>query len=157
MSQIQLPIFPDGSTAITPVLSFTKQDGRVTYFNGSMPVFSHDTDDHASFRMITAQFCANGNTKQAEIVRAFGVTKISMKRSVKRYREQGPGGFYTHRKTRGPAVLTPPVMEQVQQLFDNGLDTPEVSSHLGIKLDTLSKAVRAGRFHKPAKKKMSLR
>jgi len=91
MSQIQLPIFPDGSTPITPVLSFTQQDGRVTYFNGCMPVFSHAADDHASFRMITAQFCANGNTKQAEIVRAFGVTKISMKRSVKRYREQGSG------------------------------------------------------------------
>jgi hypothetical protein len=29
-------------------------------------------------------------------VRAFGVTKISLKRAVKRYREEGPKGFYTH-------------------------------------------------------------
>jgi transposase len=40
--------------------------------------------------MITAQFCVNGNAKQMDIVRAFGVTKISVKRAVKRYREQGP-------------------------------------------------------------------
>jgi len=152
MSQIQLPIFPAGVTEITQILSFAKRDGRVTYFNGCMPVFAHDTDDYASFRMITAQFCANGNTKQAEIVRAFGVTKISMKRSVKLFREHGPGGFYAHRKSRGPAVLTPPVIEQVQQLLDDGLETPEVADQLGIKRNTLSKAVFAGRLHKHTKK-----
>jgi hypothetical protein len=104
---MQLPIFPEGVTHITPVLAFSKQDGRVTYFNGSMPVFVHDEEDRASFQMITAQFCVNGNAKQADIVRAFGVTKISLKRAVKRYREEGPKGFYTPRKRRGAAVLTP--------------------------------------------------
>ena len=88
MPQMQLPIFPEGVTHITPVLAFSKQDGRVTYFNGSMPVFIHDEDDRASFQMITAQFCVNGNAKHADIVRAFGVTKISLKRAVKRYREE---------------------------------------------------------------------
>ena len=61
MPQIQLPLFPPGVTPITQVLAFSKEDGRVTYFNGSMPVFVHDEDDLASFRMITAQFCVNGN------------------------------------------------------------------------------------------------
>jgi hypothetical protein len=42
----------------------------------------------------TAQFCVNGHTQQMEIVRAFGVTKISVKRSVKLYREEGARGFY---------------------------------------------------------------
>ncbi|MCG6867267.1 MAG: hypothetical protein LJE91_00625 [Gammaproteobacteria bacterium] len=42
MPQIQLPIFPEGVTPITAVLAFGKRDGRVTYFNGSMPVFVHD-------------------------------------------------------------------------------------------------------------------
>ena len=87
MSQIQLPLFPPGVTPITQVLAFSKEDGRVTYFNGSMPVFAHDEDDLASFRMITAQFYVNGNATQAEIMRAFGVSKISLKRAVKRYRE----------------------------------------------------------------------
>jgi len=52
MPQIQLPIFPEGVTHITPFLAFSKQDGRVTYFNGSMPVFVHDEEDVASFRMM---------------------------------------------------------------------------------------------------------
>ncbi len=155
MVQIQLPICPEGVTNITPLLAFSKQDGRVTYLNGSMPVFVHDEQDVESFRMITAQFCVNGNAKQAEIVRAFGVTKISLKRAVKRYREEGPKGFYKPRKRRGPAVLTPAVLTEAQRLLDEGVEPSEVADRLGVKRDTLSKAVRAGRLHKPVKKTLS--
>ena len=153
MPQMQFPFFPEGVTHITPLLAFSKQDGRVTYFNGAMPVFSHDTEDIDTFRMITAQFCVTGNTRQVDIIRAFGISKISIKRAVKLYRKEGPKGFYATRKTRGAAVLIPQMLEQAQQLFDEGLETPEVADQLGIKRDTLSKAVRAGRLHKHAKKK----
>jgi transposase len=150
MPQLQLAIFPEGVTHITAALAFSKRDGQVTYFNGSMPVFVHDESDRASFQMITAQFCVNGNAKQMDIVRAFGVSKISLKRAVKRYREQGPRGFYEQRKRRGPAVLTEAVLAEAQQLLDEGLEPSEAADRLGIKRDTFSKAVRAGRLHKPA-------
>jgi len=152
MPQAQMPFFPEGVTHITALLAFRKEDGRVTYFNANMPVFVHDEDDVASFRMITAQFYVNGNAKQADLVRAFGVSKISLKRAVKRYREAGPKGFYEPRARRGPAVLTPAVMAEAQQLLDEGLESAEVADRLGIKRDTLSKAVRAGRLHRPVKK-----
>jgi len=153
MPQMQFPFFPEGVTHITSLLAFSRQDGRVTYFNGDMPVFAHDVEDIDSFRMITAQFCVNGNTKQIDIIRVFGISKISIKRAVKLYREAGVKGFYAQRKTRGPAVLTPPVLEQAQQLLDKELETPEVADRLGLKRDTLSKAVRAGRLHRRAKKR----
>lgn len=150
-----MPFFPAGVTHITPLLAFRKEDGRVTYFNASMPVFVHDEEDRASFRMITAQFCVNGNAKQVDIAHAFGISKISLKRAVKCYREEGPKGFYAPRKRRGPAVLTPPVLAEAQQLLDEGLETAEVADRLDIKRDTLAKAVRAGRLHEPVKKKRS--
>ena len=153
MPQMQRPFFPEGVTHITPMLAFSRQDGRVTYFNGNLPVFMHDEADRDSFRMITAQFCESGYAKQADIARAFGVSAISIKRAVKLYRQEGPRGFYTKRKTRGAAVLTPQVLEQAQQLLDEGLQTAQVAERLDIKRDTLSKAVRAGRLHKPVKKK----
>lgn len=62
------------------------------YFNASMAVFVHEQEDADSFRMFTAQFCVNGNAKQADMVRASGVSKISLKRAVKRYREEWPNG-----------------------------------------------------------------
>ena len=94
MPQMHLPFFPDGVEHITSELAFQKKDGQVTYFNGHMPVFIHAEDDIRTFRMITAQFCINGNVKQAEISRAFGITLISVKRAVKRYRERGVAAFY---------------------------------------------------------------
>ena len=87
MPQLQLPMFPEGVTHITNQLAVMKKDGQVTYFNGHMPVFSHDETDIETFRMITSQFCVSGHVKQSEIIRAFGVTSISVKRSVKTYRE----------------------------------------------------------------------
>ncbi len=41
------------------------------------------------------------------------------------------------------------MLEKAQKLLDEGMETPEVADRLGIKRDTLSKAVRAGRLHKP--------
>ncbi len=111
MPQLQLPIFSFGVTPITSLLAFIKEDKNITYFNGSLPVFSHLENDIDSFRMITAQFCVNGHTQQMDIVRAFGVTSISVKRSVKLYREEGARGFYKQKNTRGAAILTHSVIE----------------------------------------------
>lgn len=153
MPQTQFPFFPNGVTHITPTLAFRVEDGQVVYFNAGMPIFMHDKEDVASFRMITAQFCVTGNTKQCEIAKAFGTTSISIKRAVKLYREVGPKGFYTERNTRGPAVLTVDVIAKAQQLLDEDLQPSEVAKRLGIKPDTLSKAIRAGRLHVRSKKK----
>ena len=148
MPQIQLPIFPDGVTYLSSELAFIKKkNGLVTYFNGSMPVFSHDEQDIGTFRMITSQFVVNGIIKQSEIVKVFGVPLTTVKRYVKLYRDKGPSGFYAERKKRGAAVLTTEVIKEVQDLFDEGLCIPDVSRKLGIKANTLSKAVRAERLH----------
>jgi hypothetical protein len=50
--------------------------------------------------MITSQFCVNGCAKQSDIIRAFGVTSISVKRSVKTYR-YCPGCLNNSGKTKG--------------------------------------------------------
>ena len=152
MPQLLLPMFPDGVTPITPQLAVGKEDGRVTYFHGVMPVFSHDEDDIRTFRMITAQFCCNGNAKQADIIKAFGVTKQSVLRAVKLFREKGSAGFFEERRTRGPVVLTQLVLAQAQVLLDDGLEVPDAARQLNIKPNTLWKAVRAGRLHVVKKK-----
>lgn len=154
MIQKQLPIFPDGVTLITSELAFQKKDGKVTYFNGHMPVFVHDEDDIRTFRMITAQFCVNGNAKQADIARAFGIPLITMKRAVKRYRESGPSGFYQEPARRGATVLIPTVLSEAQGLLDDGVSVSEIAEKLNLKVDTLRKAITEKRLHNPQKKKI---
>jgi hypothetical protein len=153
MPQLQLPMFPQGVTDITSELAFEKRDGCITYFNGHMPVFTHEEKDVATFRMITSQFCVSGYARQRDIIRAFGVTSISVKRSVKLYREKGPKGFYAPRVTRGAAVLVDSVVTEIEELLAGGDSKGEVCEKLGLKLDTLQKAISAGRIRLPAKKK----
>lgn len=155
MPQLQLPIFPRGVTEITASLSFMREDERVTYYHCTLPVFSHKEDDLATFRMITSQFIEGGHVTQAQISRSFGIPLVTVKRSVKRYREEGVRGFYAERKTRGAAVLTEAVLINVQQLLDDGLSVKEVSAQVNLKKDTLDKAVRAGRLHVPKKKTLT--
>ena len=149
MSQQLLPLFPDGATCINDRLSFIRREGQITYFHGVLPVFVHDAEDLATFRMITAQFCVYGSAQQVEVVRAFGVTAISVKRAVQRYRKKGPSGFYEERHTRGPAVLTPAVVRQVQRQLDEGQSTEQIAQQMNLKPNTLDKAVRAGKLYRP--------
>jgi transposase-like protein len=153
MPQVQLPIFPTDSVYITRELAFKNEMGKITYFNGSMPVFSHDEKDIKAFRMITSQFYVNGNASQADIARAFGISIVSIKRSVKLYRSQGIDGFYAPRNTRGAAVLTEPVLAAVQKCLDDGQSISEIAPKFSLKKNTLSKAIQAGRLHAPLKKK----
>ena len=80
------------------------------------------------------------------------MTPISVKRSVKIYREKGPRGFYAPRVTRGPAVLMDDVIADAEELLAGGASAAEVAEKLELKVNTLQKAIRAGRVRKPAKK-----
>lgn len=94
MPQIILPFFPEDIRLINSIVGFQKKDGIVYYFNGSMPIYQHPENDIKSFRLFTSQLVVNGNAKQIEIVKAFGVSVISVKRWVKRYRKEGAQGFF---------------------------------------------------------------
>ena len=153
MPQLQLPIFSEGMSPITEEIGFVKREGKVTYFNGQLPVFMHDEKDIQTFRMITSQFIVTGLAKQVDISRAFGVPIRTVKRYVKVYREKGVKGFYAPRRYRGASVLTTEVVAKVQVMLDEGKSIAEVSKTVGIKVDTLNKAVNSGRLHRVVKKK----
>lgn len=148
MPQIQMPLFPDGTTYLSESLAFQKKEGKVFYYYGHLPVFSHDETDVKSFRMITSQFVVHGVISQADICRNFGVPKITVKRYVKLYREGGASAIFREPKRRGAAVLTPEVLSKAQELFDSGNEISDVSRALGVKHDTLYKAVKSGKLHK---------
>jgi hypothetical protein len=155
MRQVVLPIFGRGVNLISEQLGFEERDGKVTYFNGVMPVFCHAKDDLQSFRMITSQFCTNGNCTQQQVKKAFGVPLSTIKRYCTLYRKQGPKGFYAPRRYRGAPVLTRPVLAQAQELLDQDMPDEDVANKLGIKIDTFKKSIRAGKLH-ARKKKISM-
>ncbi|MES0446697.1 MAG: hypothetical protein ABUJ92_09160 [Desulfobacterales bacterium] len=152
MPQIQLPIFPAGINKINGNVGFARNDDTIVYFYGHLPIFRHQIDDSASFRLITSQLHVDGSVKQVDIYKAFGVTPLSIKRSVKVYREKGAAGFFEKPRRRGPAVLTKPVLETIQGLLDEDYKIPEIARKLDLLADTIRKAVKVGKLHKPQKK-----
>jgi hypothetical protein len=152
MPQVQLPLFPVGATAINEALAFERRGEKVVYYNGHLPVFTHGTEDLASFRLFTTQLIHNGTATQAQIVKAFGVPLTTVKRYCRLYRDGGPAGFYKPRARRQGHRLTPEVLEQSQRFLDQGLRVPQISARLNILPTTLHKALDDGRLQAGKKK-----
>ena len=100
MAQLQLPIFQEGVTLVTPDLAYSMEGGQVVYHHGMLPVFTRGQDDLASFKMIVSQFYVSGAAKQVDLVKAFGINPLALKRWVKKYRTEGPGTFFVEKRGR---------------------------------------------------------
>ena len=113
-----------------------------------MPVFSHASEDIASFRMFTSQLVANGSVSQSQIARAFGIPLITVKRMCVKLRDEGPAGFFKPKEPVKGHKLTPERIAQAQGMLDNGAAVPEISAAIGVLQTTLHKAITAGRLKK---------
>ena len=100
--------------------------------------------------MFTAQLICQSLCKQSDIIRVFGVSSSSVKRSVKKYRTGGIPAFFAPRAVRiDGTVLNKEVKARAQELLNLGQSRQEVAKQLGIKYDTLRKAINQGRLSEP--------
>ena len=153
MPQAQLPIFPEGTSLNTPELAFERRGDRVVYFNGQLPVFTHEPDDLATFRMFTTQLIVNGTASQVQIAKTFGLSLTAIKRCVKKFRERGSQAFYQASAKRQGRKLNPERLQQAQGLLDQGQRVPAISGALGVLATTLHKAIDSGRLQASKKRK----
>lgn len=154
MPQVQLPMFPAGCVEINRDLACRTEGDDVVYFNGHLPVFTHRKADLASFRMFTSQLIIQGSATQGHLARAFGVPLVSIKRSTQLYRTQGAAGFFVSKPRREGSKLNAVKLEQARGLIEHGQALATVSQQTGVLVDTLRKAIEAGRLP-PLKKRRS--
>ena len=126
-----------------------------SYYLYCQPLYSHCVNEKISFQLIPAQLIVYGHCRNIEIINAFGVPPISVKRAVKKYRTGGISAFFKERLTRGAKVLTEEVLQEAQKLLDEGEARTDAAQKLGIKANTLSKAIQAGKLTE--KKSLTLR
>jgi len=147
MQQLILPIIPEGATEINDHVCVWRGEERWTYFMGTHPIYSHQASNQRMFRLITALLIDTGACRQIEILNTFGIPKSNVDRSLRLLRAGGPESFFTPRKGhKTGTVLTSTVLEQAQKLFDQGSNRHEVATELGVRSDTLYKAIKAGRL-----------
>jgi DNA invertase Pin-like site-specific DNA recombinase len=158
MPQLQLPLFPAGVTEINNRVAVEAKDGQVCYVYGHLPVFQHEEADLKSFRMFTSQMIATGTVKPKEIVEAFGVSVVTVKRYVKMYREHGAKGFYeTKPRHSSASKLKGETLERAQGMLEDGKGVPEIAEELNVLGNTVHKAIRAGRLRRLSQKKANRR
>ena len=157
MPQLQLPVFPTGTTALNAELAFERREDQVVYFNGHLPVFTHTTQDLGSFRLFTTQLIVNGTASQGEIVKAFGVPLTTVKRCCRLYRERGASAFFKPPARQQGHRLTPEKLAAAQAMLDEGKTVPAISAQLGILASTLHKAIDDGRLKQFKKKTLASR
>src|ERR1035441_10571950 len=147
MPQVQLPLFPSGTTHLNDDLAFECHDGQVTYFNGHLPVFTHAQDDLAAFRLFTSTAAPPRAT--------FAALLACLKWPCSaRWTSIGPAVLprSLYRPNRNPGrKLTPEVLSQVQARLDQGELVPEISRQTGVLANTIHKAIRAGRLRERAR------
>jgi hypothetical protein len=146
MPQVQLPIYPAGSEEINRDLACRTEGEQVIYYNGHLPVFTHAKSDLASFRLFTSQLIVQGSATQGHVARAFGVPLVAIKRATKVYRERGAAGFFVSKARREGSRLTTEKLEQARLLLVQGYSLVVVSQQTGVLIDTLRKAIAAGRL-----------
>ena len=64
-----------------------------------------------------SELVCQGSCRPSEIIQTFGVSKNSVKRSVKKYRDEGIESFFRPRRPRSCNVLTPEVVARAQELL----------------------------------------
>ena len=147
MPQLILPLIPRGATQINGLVSVYCDDANWTYFLSTHPIYSHKKNDHRMFRMVTSQLIESGACRQIDIQRTFGISKSSVIRSVNKLRSGGAESFFVQRRgRRGGKVFTSEVLEESQRLLDQGYSRKDAARELGIKYDTLRKAINDGRL-----------
>ena len=145
-------MFPAGSQNLNDDLACRSDGENVVYFNGHLPVFFHRKDDLASFRMYTSQLIVQGSATQGDVAKAFGVPLISIKRSTQLYRTLGPAGFFVPKERREGTKLDVAKLAEAGVLIEQGQPLAVVSRATGVLIDTLRKAIEAGRLP-PLKKR----
>lgn len=143
-----LPLIPHGASTISNNLSVINGEDIWTYFHCGLPVFSHRSSDNRAFRMITSSFIINGICRNVDIERAFNVSKTSVIRNCKKYKLFGSNAFFRQssmgrKKSR---VLSPEMLKKAEDLLSSDFTRREVADKLGVKYDTLNKAVQDGRI-----------
>ncbi|MEA3344411.1 MAG: hypothetical protein U9Q16_01900 [Patescibacteria group bacterium] len=146
MPQLLLQGFPEGAIRINPSLSILDKDGTRTYFTGPDNYFSHPTGDAGAQRFALASLMANAHVRACEITRSpLGIPRRTLMNWARQLAEQGASSFFTPRRVRGGAVMTPGKVAECEGLLRLGASIAAAARDAGVNESTLRKAIGGGR------------
>ena len=124
-------------------------DGTTTYFSNLLPFESHPAGDVRSTHLRIARFHLTAGISQTTLAEAFGVSRSTVKRAVRRYRNEGADAFFEPRRGRGRTVVDAPKAKQAHELLAQGMSARAAARQLAISPSTFHENLRAGVIVKP--------
>ena len=92
--QLQLPLFPAGTSYISDCLGVYEKEGLVQYIVNGLPVYAHPKGDLTAFRYIISNFIHQRLCRKTEVQRCFHISEDSVQRAYKKFVEKGETGFF---------------------------------------------------------------
>ena len=148
---LSLPFSPPDSTPIGDRYAMQTHDGFTYYFVNLEPVDCHPADDRRAILLRAARLHVVSGIRQADIMRAFGLSRPTLARAVKRFRDDGEDAFFAPRRGRGRTVVDAEMAAEAAELLGSGMSGSACARRLGIPVSTFNENRRAGVIVAPAR------
>ena len=147
---LSLPFSLPDATPIGDRYAMQTRDGITYYFFNLEPFDCHPADDRRAMLLRAAKLQVVSSVRQADIMAAFNISRPTLARAVKRYREHGEDAFFEPRRRRGRTVVDAQMAAKAAALLASGMSGSACARHLGIPPTTFNENRRAGVIAVPA-------
>ena len=145
-----LPFSLPDATPIGDRYAMQTRDGFTYYFFNLEPFDCHPADDRRAMLLRVARLHIVSGVRQADIMCAFDISRPTVARAVKRYRERGEDAFFEPRRGRGRTVVDAEMADKAAKLLASGISGSACARQLGIPVSTFHENRHAGVFAAPA-------
>ena len=147
---LSLPFSLPDATPIGDRYAMQTRDGFTYYFFNLEPFDCHPADDRRAMLLRAAKLHVVSGVPQADIMAAFHLSRPTVARAVKRYRERGEDAFFEPRRGRGRTVVDARMADEAAKLLASGISGSACARQLGIPVSTFNENRRAGVIAVPA-------
>ena len=148
---LSLPLSLPDATPIGDRYAMQTRDGLTYYFFNLEPFDCHPADDRHASLLRAARLHVVCNVPQADIMAAFRISRATLARAVRRYRERGEDAFFEPRRGRGRTVIDAEMAAKATELLAAGFSGSACARHFGISPTTFNENRRAGVIADPTR------
>ena len=146
---LSLPFSLPDATPIGDRYAMQTRDGITYYFFNLEPFDCHPADDRRAMLLRAAKLHVVSSVRQADIMAAFDISRPTLARAVKRYREHGEDAFFEPRRRRGRTVVDAQMAAKATALLASGMSGSACARHLGIPPTTFNEKPARRRHRRP--------
>ena len=147
---LSLPFSLPDATPIDDRYAMQTHDGVTYYFLNLEPIDCHRADDRRALLLRAAKLFVVSGVRQADIMRAFNLSRPTLARAVRRLREHGEDAFFAPRRGRSRTVVDAEMAAKAAELLASGMSGSACARQFGIPVSTFNENRRAGVIAAPA-------